>query len=520
MFISVIITTYNHPTWLRKVLHGYLFQSHVDFELVIADDGSGEETKAVIEEFKEGNPEQEVQHIWHEDKGFRKTVILNKALLATKYDYVLFTDGDCIPRTDFLATHIENAEEGFFLSGGYCKLPMDLSNNLTLDDISSGRAFDASWAKRNGLRKKRLLTRLSLTPRLGKIADSITPTKATWNGQNSSTFKKNLLAVNGFNEIMEYGGLDRELGERLANLGLKSKQIRERAITLHLDHSRGYKTKETLQKNMALRKNAIDQKLTWIPDGFNKETPTSRESLGTYLINLDKSEDRLTLSSQQLDQYNIPFERFAAIDGETLDIADYPEATGNKRYYHRQLNIKEVACYLSHLEVLKKFLESSYSHALVLEDDFVWNGDPIPILDELVSHCDYDIVKLFRMKKRKAFKLHKKLQTNSGGTSYEMRKYPSPAICNLGQVYTRIGAEKIINRFSEIRRPFDVDLKHYWEYDLNIFSLSPNVIEQSEISNETTIGKRGRKKTLVGAINKQAYHFEFALHKWWNYFFN
>ena len=98
----------------------------------------------------------------------------------------------------------------------------------------------------------------------------ITPTKATWNGCNASGWRENVLAVNGFNEEMHYGGQDREFGERMWNSGLKSKQIRYSAIALHLDHKRPYKTPETLAKNIGIRKDTIRRKVIRTPYGIEK----------------------------------------------------------------------------------------------------------------------------------------------------------------------------------------------------------------------------------------------------------
>ena len=102
--ISIILTTYNSETWLEKVLWGYTMQSYIDFELIIADDGSTNETKNLIEKFqnKFKNP---IIHVWQKDEGFQKTKILNKAIVKASCDYILFSDGDCIPRNDFVATH-------------------------------------------------------------------------------------------------------------------------------------------------------------------------------------------------------------------------------------------------------------------------------------------------------------------------------------------------------------------------------------------------------------------------------
>ena len=88
---------------------------------------------------------------------------------------------------------------------------------------------------------------------ISKILNWITPTNASWNGHNSSGWKKDIENVNGFDERMQYGGQDRELGERLFNFGLKSKQLRYSAVCVHLDHKRGYKTPESIAKNLGIR---------------------------------------------------------------------------------------------------------------------------------------------------------------------------------------------------------------------------------------------------------------------------
>ncbi|MEL1222231.1 MAG: glycosyltransferase, partial [Candidatus Neomarinimicrobiota bacterium] len=94
--ISVIISTYNKPHFLEKVLTGYCFQTFNDFEIIIADDGSSNETKEMIAKFDQLLP-QKIYHVWHEDNGFRKCKILNAAILKSSNDYLVFSDGDCIP---------------------------------------------------------------------------------------------------------------------------------------------------------------------------------------------------------------------------------------------------------------------------------------------------------------------------------------------------------------------------------------------------------------------------------------
>jgi glycosyltransferase involved in cell wall biosynthesis len=265
--IGVIISTYNNPRWLEKVLWGYRHQTRPADEIIIADDGSGEETRLLIERYKALLP---ITHVWHPDNGFQKSRILNSALIAATADYLIFTDQDCVPRRDFIETHLHHAAQGYFLSGGYFKLPMDISLALTQEDIVSGRAFSIDWLRKKGMKPTFKFTKLASSVRFTRLMNRITPTKATWNGCNASGWRTDLLYVNGFNEEMQYGGQDREFGERLWNMGLKSKQIRYSAITLHLDHKRPYKTKESMDKNVAIRRNTRKSGITETPNGIKQ----------------------------------------------------------------------------------------------------------------------------------------------------------------------------------------------------------------------------------------------------------
>jgi glycosyltransferase involved in cell wall biosynthesis len=269
MKVSVVISTYNSPAWLEKVLWGYECQTHKDFEIVIADDGSGDETKQLIDRFM-AQTALEIIHVWHVDNGFQKSQILNKAIVASTTDYLIFSDGDCIPRHDFVEVHVRNAQQGFFLSGGYFMLPMETSKTIQQADIKNRDAFQVSWLYVHGLPKTYKTMKLTSAGWKEKFLNFITPTKATWNGHNSSGWKKDIVAVNGFNEKMQYGGQDRELGERMMNKGIKGKQIRYSAICIHLDHKRGYNTKESIQFNRAIRNETKKLHKTWTESGIIK----------------------------------------------------------------------------------------------------------------------------------------------------------------------------------------------------------------------------------------------------------
>ncbi|MGL2963984.1 glycosyltransferase family 2 protein [Flavobacterium sp. RSB2_4_14] len=269
MKLSIIITTYNSEEWLRKVLLGYTVQTEEDFEIVIADDGSTSKTVEVITSFAE-KFKHPIIHVWHEDKGFRKCRILNSAILKSNSDYLLFTDGDCIPRKDFVANHLKQKEKGYFLSGGYFKLPMPISVAISDDAILSQKCFGISWLFQQGLKANFKVLKLMHNSYFAAFMNWLTPTKRSWNGHNSSGFKADILAINGFNELLDYGGEDREMGERLFNLGLFSKQIRYSAICLHLDHSRSYVYPDKVAYNLEVRKFNKKNRITRIEMGIDK----------------------------------------------------------------------------------------------------------------------------------------------------------------------------------------------------------------------------------------------------------
>ena len=248
---SVILATYNQPWHLEKVLWGYARQSVRGFRVEIADDGSGPETRSLIERMRTKTG-LDLNHVWHEDRGFRKTEILNRALLSTEADYLIFSDGDCIPRHDFVETHVRHAEPERFLSGGALRLPRDLTDKITIDDVRSGQIFEPEWLLRRGWKPGRRRLRLLRSTRLAAILDSLTPTSPTWNGGNASTWRRYLLEVNGFDLEIGYGSEDRALGARLENLGLRGKNIRYRAPALHLEHDRPYWDPKMLVRNREL----------------------------------------------------------------------------------------------------------------------------------------------------------------------------------------------------------------------------------------------------------------------------
>jgi len=268
MSTSVILSTYNSPRWLELVLVGYSAQDDRDFDIIVADDGSGPETAATIDALR-AELGLAIEHVWHEDDGFRKCAILNRAIEASSADYLIFSDGDCIPRRDFVSEHHALRRTGHFLSGGYFKLPENASARVERRDIATGDLFDLRHLGSLGVTGWRL-RRLGIRASTARLFDRFTPTRPSWNGHNASGWRTDIVRANGFDERMRYGGEDRELGERLENGGVRGVQIRHRAICLHLWHERGYVREEHLRENRRIRDETQRSRRTSTPFGLEQ----------------------------------------------------------------------------------------------------------------------------------------------------------------------------------------------------------------------------------------------------------
>jgi glycosyltransferase involved in cell wall biosynthesis len=280
MRISVVLSTYDRPRDLALVLAGYALQDDRDFELVVADDGSGPETARVVEDAARRSAAP-IRHVWQPDRGFRKTEILDRAVGVCAGAYLVFSDGDCIPRADFISTHRRLAARGRFLSGGYMRLPAALGAALAADDVRAGWIWRPAELRRRGLSARSALRLLPAGP-VPELLDRLTPTRATWNGMNASTWKDAVVAVNGFELDLGYGGEDREFGERLVNLGLVGRQVRHRAVLLHLEHTRPYRDAGVASRQRTLRdevrRSGRTRAVRGIAELSVEPTTTSRET--------------------------------------------------------------------------------------------------------------------------------------------------------------------------------------------------------------------------------------------------
>lgn len=235
MKLAVIVTTYNRPDALAAVLEGYGAQDTTAFELIVADDGSTEETQRLVAECAARTPYR-LRHVWQEDRGFRAAAIRNRALAQTDADYVIFSDGDCVPPRQFVSRHRRLAEPGFFLSGNRILLSERftekvLRQRLPIHEWRTGQ-WVAAWVRRD---VNRALPLVALPDGAYR-----TRTPHRWKGVktcNLSAWRADLLKVNGLDETYCGWGLeDSDLVIRLLRAGIRHKSARYAAPVFHLWH--------------------------------------------------------------------------------------------------------------------------------------------------------------------------------------------------------------------------------------------------------------------------------------------
>ena len=234
--LAIVVTTYNRPDALEQVLSAYLSQEDREIELLVADDGSTSETREVIEQFAERAPFP-VRHVWHEDQGFRAGAIRNRAILASGADYLVFTDGDCVPLPGFVARHRALAAPGWFVAGNRLLLSADFTAKVMRErmPVETFSAFDWAWrfVRRDVNRLAPLWLRDDGAWRLRQ------PDR--WQGAktcNLGVWRNHLLQVNGFDETYSGWGLeDSDLVIRLLHHGVHHKNGRFGTPLAHLWHA-------------------------------------------------------------------------------------------------------------------------------------------------------------------------------------------------------------------------------------------------------------------------------------------
>ena len=234
--ISVLLATYNWPQALKLCLESLNQQTDQNFEIIIADDGSKEDTKALIEAMRPAS-KVSITHLWQEDLGFRKTRILNQAIAAAKGNYLVFLDGDCIVQADFIAKHRELAQAGYLVTGSRVILNEALTRSLLFwPRWDENRFFTSLLSYRlSGGINKYLPIKIKLGN--GKWRHY---SKFVWRrikGCNMACWKADALAIQGFDESMTgWGHEDADFIFRLQQNGIIRKSGAWATEVFHLFH--------------------------------------------------------------------------------------------------------------------------------------------------------------------------------------------------------------------------------------------------------------------------------------------
>jgi glycosyltransferase involved in cell wall biosynthesis len=244
--VSLIISIYNSPDFLDRVLSSVARQTVMPEEVIVSEDGEFPANRGVVQQWHSRWPKNsKLIHLRQRDQGNRKPLAMNKAVAISLGDYLIFIDGDCVLRRDFVSDHILFANEKSFLTGRRVELSPKASTYLTRERIDSGYLDTIPWAllfdalfgrTHHGGRFFRVPVFLRKILGRDKILDI--------RGCNFSVHRKHLVAINGFtNDFSGAYGEDTDAEYRLKYLGLEMKSLRGAAVQYHLWHP--YQTKDT-----------------------------------------------------------------------------------------------------------------------------------------------------------------------------------------------------------------------------------------------------------------------------------
>jgi glycosyltransferase involved in cell wall biosynthesis len=226
---SVILSTYNQPRVLDLALHGYARQSTRDFEILIGDDGSGPETAELIEKHAKELPVPLI-HVWQPDAGFQKAKAVNRAVLRSRGEWLIFSDGDCIPSRTFVEEHLAAARPGTFVVGGHIRLSAEETDALTPEQVESGvfEEFGSAWERAN-LRLMHVKSLFYIAIRKRR--------KPKFYGLNFSLSREDFFAVNGYDSTYKnIAKEDSDLRNRMQLAGYRPVSLWHRARVYHQHH--------------------------------------------------------------------------------------------------------------------------------------------------------------------------------------------------------------------------------------------------------------------------------------------
>ncbi len=236
MKISVIVSTYNRPSALKRVLEALFDQTKPPDQIIVADDGSSRDTREVVQKFTQKNCICLV-HVWQEDKGFRAAMIRNKAVIQAQGEYLIFLDGDCIPDPYFVADHEALSKKGYFFQGKRVLIGRKLSDRFDVSHIKS-HVYCIGQAIIGNVGNWHHLLRMPFFPAMTDT--SLSGTRSC----NMGVFTQDVKNVNGFNHaFIGWGREDSEFVHRMYQYGLKRRSHPFMARCFHLWHPENDRTR-------------------------------------------------------------------------------------------------------------------------------------------------------------------------------------------------------------------------------------------------------------------------------------
>lgn len=259
MQVSLIITTYNWKEALQLSLQSVLNQTLLPLEIVVADDGSGPDTAALVGEVGASSPIP-IVHSWQEDEGFRSARSRNKAIAKARGEYIILIDGDIVLEPHFIADHRAFANPGFFVQGSRALLGQQLTDKA----LESGQMHLSLLA--SGVDNKKNCLRSALLARFFSFkSNKLSGIKTC----NFAFWKQDALRVNGFNEdFIGWGREDSEFAARLLNSGIKRQNLRFHALGYHLHHQ--VNARDRLTVNDSILKATIVEQRSWCERGLDQ----------------------------------------------------------------------------------------------------------------------------------------------------------------------------------------------------------------------------------------------------------
>jgi len=263
--VSLIISTYNWPKALNLCLKSVINQLQLPNEVIIADDGSGKATKELIDKLRAVFPVP-LYHVWHEDKGFRKSLILNKAVKTASSAYIIQIDGDVILDKHFIQDHLSVSEKKTFVRGTRAHIKEEL-----LPTMFAEERIDFSYLNK-GIKNRFNALRL---PAMAWIFTKKRSSSKSVRGCNVAFWKRDFVAVNGYsNDLQGWGHEDEELAARLVNSGVMRKGLKLKAVQYHITHRIASRKQEN-KHEFSLRR-TIEENIKRCQNGYHEIQPAPK----------------------------------------------------------------------------------------------------------------------------------------------------------------------------------------------------------------------------------------------------